>query len=51
MWTLASSAGEALFAVVLFWISERQEAIRAEVLGGNPLTQGAGDVDFDVKRR
>eukprot|EP00879_Flechtneria_rotunda_P004502 GHRR01004757.1.p1 GENE.GHRR01004757.1~~GHRR01004757.1.p1 ORF type:complete len:233 (+),score=66.31 GHRR01004757.1:293-991(+) len=29
---------------------KRQEAIRAEVLGGNPLVQ-AGGVDFGVKRR
>jgi hypothetical protein len=30
--------------------AKRQEAIRAEVLGGNPL-MAAGDVDFGVKRR
>lgn len=37
--------------------AKRQEAIRAEVLGGNPLLQdgqgqgGGGEVDFGVKRR
>jgi len=30
--------------------AKRQDAIRAEVLGGNPLIAG-GDVDFGVKRR
>uniref|UniRef100_A0A383VEF7 Cwf15/Cwc15 cell cycle control protein n=1 Tax=Tetradesmus obliquus TaxID=3088 RepID=A0A383VEF7_TETOB len=31
--------------------AKRQEAIRSEVLGGNPLMAGAGEVDFGVKRR
>jgi protein CWC15 len=30
--------------------AKRQEAIRAEVLGGNPLMAGA-EVDFGMKRR